>query len=47
MKAAIIVATPCPESLHGKGKKWIARNIQQGLDSPQPMTAMAEKRSPG
>ena len=28
-------------------EKWIARNIWQGLDSPQPMTAMAEKKSPG
>ena len=26
-------ATPCPKSLHGKGEKWIARNILQGLDS--------------
>ena len=21
------MATPCPKSLHGKGEKWIARNI--------------------
>ena len=32
------MATPCPKSLHGKGEKWIARNILQGLDSRQPMT---------
>ena len=24
---AIIKASPCPKSLHGKGEKWIARNI--------------------
>ena len=42
-----LVATPCPKSLHGKGEKWIARNILQGLDSRQPMTAMTEKKSPG
>ena len=29
MKAAVLMATPCPKSLHGKrkGEKWIARNI--------------------
>ena len=39
MKAEVLVATPCPKSLHGKGErrwvllkiprgeKWIARNI--------------------
>ena len=50
MKAEVLVATPCPKSLHGKGEKgekWIARNILQGLDSRQPMTAMTEKKSPG
>ena len=47
MKAVVLMATPCPKSLHGKGEKWIARNILQGLDSPQPMTAMTEKKSPG
>ena len=41
------MATPCPKSLHGIGEKWIARNILQGLDSRQPMTAMTEKKSPG
>ena len=46
--AAVLMATPCPKSLHGKGEKWIARNILQGLDSRQPMTtAMTEKKSPG
>ena len=39
MKAVVLMATPCPKSLHGKGEKWIARNILQGLDSRQPMTA--------
>ena len=39
MNAVVLMATPCPKSLHGKGEKGIARNIQQGLDSPQPMTA--------
>ena len=47
VKAVIIMATPCPKSLHGKGEKWIARTIWQGLDSPQPMTAMTERKSPG
>ena len=36
MKAEVLMATPCPKSLHGKGEKWIARNILQGLDSRQP-----------
>ena len=27
MNAAVLMATPCPEPLHGKGEKWIARNI--------------------
>ena len=30
MNAVVFVATPatpCPKSLHGKGEKWIARNI--------------------
>ena len=40
MNAVVLMATPCPKSLHGKGEKWIARNILQGLDSRQPMTAM-------
>ena len=44
MNAVVLMATPCPKSLHGKGEKWIARNILQGLDSRQPMTAMTEKR---
>ena len=35
MKAVIIVATPCPKSLHGKGEKWIARKHSQVLDSCQ------------
>ena len=26
-KAVVLMATPCPKSLHGKGEKWIARNI--------------------
>ena len=47
MNAVVLMATPCPKSLHGKGEKWIARNILQGLDSRQPMTAMTEKKSPG
>jgi hypothetical protein len=47
MKAEVLMATPCPKSLHGIGEKWIARNILQGLDSRQPMTAMTEKKSPG
>ena len=42
MNAVVLMATPCPKSLHGKGEKWIARNILQGLDSRQPMT---EKKS--
>ena len=44
MNAVVLMATPCPKSLHGKGEKWIARNMLQGLDSRQPMTAMTEKR---
>ena len=36
MNAEVLMATPCPKSLHGKGKKWIARNILQGLYCPQP-----------
>ena len=70
MKAVVLMATPCPKSLHGKGLKWIGgevkmesgacspqtdtlweaecpRKILQGLDSPQPMTAMTSKKSPG
>ena len=27
MKTVVLIATPCPKSLHGKGEKWIARNI--------------------
>ena len=27
MKAVVLMATPCPKSLHGKGEKWIGRNI--------------------
>ena len=46
MNAVVLVATPCPKSLHGKGEKWIARNILQGLDSRQPMTAMRENGNP-
>ena len=47
MNAVVLMATPCPISLHGKGEKWIARNMLQGLDSRKPMTAMTEKKSPG
>ena len=47
MNAVVLMATPCPKSLHGKGEKWIARNILQGLDSRQPMTAMTEKKGKG
>ena len=38
MNAVVLMATPCPKSLHGKGEKWIAsaRIILQGLDSRQP-----------
>ena len=25
MNAVVLMATPCPQSLHGKGEKWIAR----------------------
>ena len=32
MNAVVLMATPCPKSLAGKGEKWIARNILQGLD---------------
>ena len=32
LNAVVRMATPCPKSLHGKGEKWIARNILQGLD---------------
>ena len=46
MKAVVLMATPCPKSLHGKGRSG-SRNILQGLDSRQPMTAMTEKKSPG
>ena len=37
MNAVVLMATPCPKSLHGKGEKWIARNMLQGLDSRQPL----------
>ena len=47
MNAVVLMATPCPKSLHGKGEKWIARNILQGLDSRQPMTAMTGSRRSG
>ena len=40
MNAVVLMATPCPKSLHGRGEKWIARNMLQGLDSRQPMTAI-------
>ena len=36
INAVVLMATPCPKSLHGNGEKWIARNILQGLDSRQP-----------
>ena len=29
MNAVVLMATPCPKSLHGKGEKWIARMIKQ------------------
>ena len=44
MNAVVLMATACPKSLHGKGEKWIARNILPGLDSRQPMTAMTERK---
>ena len=31
MKAVVLMATPCPKSLHGKGEKWIARNIYTAM----------------
>ena len=34
VKAVIIMATPRSKSLHGKGRKCIARNIYQVLESP-------------
>ena len=30
INAVVLMATPCPKSLHGKGEMWIARNILQG-----------------
>ena len=27
MKAVVLMATPCPKPLHGKGEKWIVRDI--------------------
>ena len=27
MNAVVLMATPCPKSLHGKGEKWIAHNM--------------------
>ena len=42
MNAVVLMATPCPKSLHGKGDKWIARNILQGLDSRQPMISIID-----
>ena len=27
MKAVVLMATPCPKSLHGKGEKWIAQHF--------------------
>ena len=27
LNALALVATPCPKSMHGKGEKWITRNI--------------------
>ena len=44
MNAVVLMATPCPKSLHGKGEKWIARNMMQGLDSRQPL---GERRDVG
>ena len=41
MNALVLMAIPCPKSLHGKGEKWIARIIllcMLGLDSRQLMT---------
>ena len=26
MNAVVLMATPCPKSLHGKGEKWIAQH---------------------
>ena len=46
MNAVVLMATPCPKSLHGKGEKWIARNILQGLDSPMKREVMTPFLSP-
>ena len=27
MTAEVLMATPCPKSLHGKGEKWIAQHF--------------------
>ena len=35
MKAVVLKATPCPESLHGKGEKWIAQHVARPDDSVQ------------
>ena len=31
MKAVVLMATPCPKSLHGKGLKWIGGEGQGGI----------------
>ena len=36
MNAVVLMATPCPKSLHGKGRSG-SRNILQGLDSWEPV----------
>ena len=45
MNAVVLMATPCPKSLHGKGEKWIARNILQGLDSVTVTSRLTDKKT--
>ena len=33
MKAVVLMATPYPKSLHGKGEKWIAQHVARPDDS--------------
>ncbi len=33
MNAVVLMATPCPKSLHGKGEKWIAQHLAGPDDS--------------
>ena len=45
MSAVVLMASPCPKSLHGKGEKWIAQHLR--LIFLNRLTLMLECRGRG